>query len=345
MKALYYDRFDGPVRLERLPDPTPRSDSVIIEVRASGLCLSDWHGWKGHDSDIQLPHVPGHEFSGAIVEVGSRVGHWHRGERVTVPFVGGCGHCDYCLEQDPQVCPDQFQAGFTAWGSFASYVEVRYADFNLVRLPDFLSFDEAAILGCRFGTAYRAVKDQAKVKPGQWIVVHGCGGLGLSAVQIAKISGARVIGVDPNPASRERALRLGADHVLDPFSGELVHAVTDITSGGAHISMDAIGNEQVAVDSVHCLRRRGKHIQVGLLVPGQNYPKIPMEKVLAHELEIIGSHGIQAFKYAEMFSFIRQNEISLESYISDRVDLETAASLLPHLNENQTAGTTLITSF
>ena len=188
MRAIYYDSFQSPPVVTTLPDPTPSPTGVVIQVAATGLCRSDWHGWMGHDPDIQLPHVPGHELAGTVVAVGTEVRRWRGGERVTLPFVCGCGSCEECASGNQQVCINQFQPGFTAWGSFAEYVAVEYADVNLVALPEAITFETAAALGCRFVTAFRAVVDQGRVQSGQWVAVHGCGGVGLSAVMIALTS-------------------------------------------------------------------------------------------------------------------------------------------------------------
>ncbi len=178
MRALYYEAFGGPVTVETVPDPVPTPDGVVIQVQASGLCRSDWHGWMGHDADIRLPHVPGHELAGVIEAVGAGVRQWRPGDRVTLPFVCGCGSCPQCASGNHQVCDRQFQPGFTHWGSFAEYVAIQYADLNLVRLPECVDFVTAASLGCRFATSFRAVVDQGRISSGQWLAVHGCGGVG-----------------------------------------------------------------------------------------------------------------------------------------------------------------------
>ena len=139
-------------------------------------------GGKGHDPTIHLPHVPGHEFSGIIEEIGSSVTRYKKGDRVTVPFVCGCGKCPECHSGNHQVCDFQTQPGFTHWGAFAEYVAIEEADINLVSLPQEIDFMAAASLGCRMGTAYHAVIQQGEVGAGQWVAVHGCGGLGLSIV-------------------------------------------------------------------------------------------------------------------------------------------------------------------
>jgi len=205
MRAVYYEAFGQMPWIANLPDPTPSPGGVVLAVRATGLCRSDWHGWMGHDPDIRLPHVPGHELAGEVVAVGKQVTRWQVGDRVTVPFVCACGVCPQCQAGQQQVCDHQFQPGFTHWGSFAEYVAIDRADLNLVRLPDDISFATAASLGCRFATAFRAVVDLGRVSAGEWVVVYGCGGVGLSAIMLASALGAQVIGIDINPERLERA--------------------------------------------------------------------------------------------------------------------------------------------
>ncbi|MBT8204637.1 MAG: alcohol dehydrogenase catalytic domain-containing protein, partial [Eudoraea sp.] len=277
MKAICYEVFGGPLKLTNVADPSPDDHGVVVKVEASGLCLSDWHGWMGHDPDIVLPHVPGHELAGTIMAIGKGVRHWKPGERVTVPFVGGCGHCVYCQEGNPQVCNKQFQPGFTAWGSFAEYVAIDYADQNLVRLPDEFSYVEAASLGCRFITAYRGVVDQGRLKAGQSIAVYGCGGVGLSAIQIAKALGAEVYAVDISPEKCEKALELGADHVIDSRAEPAVDKIRELTKGGVYVAMDALGHTETCIQAINSLRKRGKHIQVGLMTENHARPQIPMD--------------------------------------------------------------------
>lgn len=192
-----------------MPDPSCPSDGVLVQVAATGVCRSDWHAWRGHDP-VQLPIIPGHEFAGVIAAVGADVSGWQVGDRVTTPFVLGCGRCEFCRAGDAQVCPNQEQPGFTLPGSFAQLVAVPRAAANLVRLPDDVSFVAAASLGCRFATAFRALVNHGAVKAGQWVAVHGCGGVGLSAVMIAKAFGAKVVAVDVTADALAAAQRLGA---------------------------------------------------------------------------------------------------------------------------------------
>ena len=178
MKAAIYEKFQNPIHIKHVPDPNPKNHGVVLQVSATGLCRSDWHGWMGHDADISLPHVPGHELAGTITAIGKDVLNFQIGDRVTVPFVCACGSCNQCTSGNQQVCDHQSQPGFTHWGSFAEYVAIDYADTNLVKLPEEIDDITAATLGCRFITSFRAIVDQGKVTGGQYVAVHGCGGVG-----------------------------------------------------------------------------------------------------------------------------------------------------------------------
>jgi alcohol dehydrogenase len=322
--------------------PTAAAGGVVVQVMATGLCRSDWHAWAGHD-DIAFPHVPGHELAGVVVEVGTDVVRWKVGDRVTVPFVCGCGRCEWCLAGDAQVCPNQEQPGFTHWGSFAEYVGLHAADTNLVAVPEGIDFATAASLGCRFATAYRALAGRARVTENEWVTVVGAGGVGLSAVMIARAMGARVIAVDRNQEALAVASRLGAEHTLIADGGTDVPAVvTDLTDGGSHVAVDAVGSEQTCADALLSLRRRGRHVQIGLLPPVSGHPRVPMDRVIAWELDLLGSHGMAAADYPGMMALIGKGSLRPDLLIERTIGLAEAASLLPGFDQGKRAGMTMI---
>lgn len=347
MKAALYDEFEGPLRIAIVPDPVPGDDGVVIKVAASGICRSDWHGWLGHDPDIKrLPHVPGHELAGIIEDTGRDVRGWRPGTRVTIPFVAGCGTCPQCVSGNHQICDNQYQPGFTGWGSFAEYVAVRYADVNLVALPDEVDFVTAASLGCRFSTSYRAVVAQGGVEPGQWVAVHGCGGVGLSAVMIAHALGAQVIGVDIDEKVLDLARALGAAITIDAGGGaDVAGSIRDATGGGAHVSIDALGSVETCSNSLLCLRKRGRHVQVGLLAGDDYRPPLPMEQVIARELEIRGSHGLQAAKYDELLQMIISGKLNPRRIVGATVTLEEAPEILAGMSGYGSVGISVIDRF
>lgn len=340
MRALLLDAVRGTPVVRDVPAPVAPPGGVVVQVMATGLCRSDWHAWAGHD-DIAFPHVPGHELAGVVSAVGDGVRRFNVGDRVTVPFVCGCGRCEWCLAGDAQVCPWQQQPGFTHWGSFAEQVALHAADANLVAIPDGVDFATAASLGCRFATAYRALVGRARVAAGEWVTVIGAGGVGLSAVMIARALGARPIAVDRNPAALALATRLGAEHAV-LAEVDVPAAVAAITDGGSHVAVDAVGSEQTSADAVLSLRRRGRHVQVGLLPPVDGHPRVPMSRVIAWELDLLGSHGMAAGDYPGMLALIERGVLEPQRLVERTVGLEEAGALLPTFDRATAAGVTMI---
>jgi len=346
VKAAIYDQFARPLAIRPVPDPTPPEGGVVLRVRATGICRSDWHGWMGHDPSIRLPHVPGHELAGVVEAVGLGVARWKPGDRVTLPFVAGCGHCPQCLSGNHQICDHQFQPGFTHWGSFAPFVAIRYADINLVRLPEQVDFATAASLGCRFATSFRAVVVQGRVGAGHWLAVHGCGGVGLSAIMIANSIGANVVAVDNRDDKLAFAQSLGARATVNASAVDNVpQAVRDATGGGAHVSIDALGSPDTCFNSVACLRKRGVHVQVGLLVAGQSQPPVPMDRVIADELRLVGSHGMAAHHYPKMLNMILAGRLDPGRLIGRTITLEESPEALQAMDQFRGTGVTIIDRF
>ncbi|MGZ5418282.1 MAG: alcohol dehydrogenase catalytic domain-containing protein [Nocardioides sp.] len=326
MRAVQFSEYGAPPALISLPEPACPDDGALIRVQATGVCRSDWHAWQGHDP-VTLPHVPGHEFAGVVVSVGPDAQGAVVGSRVTVPFVCGCGRCDYCRDGEAQVCPQQTQPGFTGPGSFAELVAVHAADLNVVPLPDSVDFVTAASLGCRFATAYRALTAHGRVRSGDWVAVHGCGGVGLSAVMIAVALGARVAAVDVSAAALDRAGELGAE-LLIAGGPEAADRIIRETRGGAHVSLDAVGSPATAAASVGCLRPRGRHIQVGLLLGPDAAPPLPMDRVVAKELEIYGSHGMSARDYPGLLALVVSGALRPDLLVGRVIGLEEAGAAL-----------------
>ncbi|MFD9029779.1 zinc-dependent alcohol dehydrogenase family protein [Streptomyces sp. NPDC059567] len=347
MKAVVFERYGQEAEVRDVPDPTPSAHGVVVRVEATGLCRSDWHGWMGHDPDILLPHVPGHELAGVVEAVGADVADWKPGDRVTVPFVCACGSCPACAAGDQQVCERQTQPGFTHWGSFAQYVALDHADVNLVTVPEELSFETAAGLGCRFATAFRAVVAQGRVAAGEFVAVHGCGGVGLSAVMIAAASGARVVAVDVSPKALELARAFGAAECVDASAlastpGGTAAAVRALTGGGAHLSLDALGSPVTCAASLESLRRRGRHVQVGLLPPAAGDPVVPMARVIGLELEILGSHGMPAHAYGPMMEMVRTGSLRPDRLVTSTMPLAAAPAALAAMGSAPGSGVTVI---
>ena len=342
MRAVVVDAVRAQPAVRQVAEPTAPAGGVVVQVMATGMCRSDWHAWAGHDDGIVFPHVPGHELAGVVAEVGAGVRRWRVGDRVTVPFVCGCGRCEWCRAGDAQVCPEQQQPGFTHWGSFAGYVALHAADTNLVAIPEQVGFAAAASLGCRFATAYRALAGRARIAEGEWVTVVGAGGVGLSAIMIARALGARVVAVDRNPQALAAATGLGAEHVLRAGGADIPAAVAELTGGGSHVAVDAVGGEQACADAILSLRRRGRHVQLGLLPPVGGHPRVPMARVIGWELDLLGSHGMAAADYPGMMGLIERGVLRPERLIERTVGLQEAAAMLPGFDRAAVAGITVV---
>lgn len=346
MRAVVFEEFRGPLNVIDVEMPRCHPESAVIRVEACGICRSDWHGWMGHDSDVRVPHVPGHELAGVVEEVGTNVSRWNTGQRVTVPFCCGCGTCVQCVTGNSHICDNYSQPGFTHWGAFAQFVEIRHADVNLVSLPDSIDSVTAASLGCRFATSYRAVVTQGEVSAEDIVAVHGCGGVGLSAVMIAASLRARVIAVDVSEAQLAKAAECGAHIVVNALDCEdLPLTVRELSHGGASVSIDALGSKETCYNSVSCLRKQGRHVQIGLTLGDDANPRVPMSAVIANELSIVGSHGMPAVDYPGMLQSIESGQLDPAKLVGERLNLEEACDRLTTMNDFNNVGATVIDRF
>ena len=213
---------------------------------------------------------------------------------------------------------------------------------NLVELPEDMPFETAAILGCRFGTAYRAVRDQAKLSESDYLLVMGCGGVGLSAIMIAKALGVRVAAIDPNKEAIQLAMACGANLVFSSLDEPAREKILQWSGKGVHACMDAVGGKQLLSQSLDLLRRRGKYVQVGLLPDQLGAPSFSFERVVAHELEVIGSHGIQAWQYRNMLEFIQLHDLPLQQIMDGTCTLEQSIARLESMPDGGNRGVTVI---
>ncbi len=343
MKAAVMMEFDGALPLEQVPDPACPRDGAIVAVRACGVCRSDHHAWKGVDPDVVLPHVMGHEFAGEVIETGPECRAFRVGERVTAPFVLGCGACADCRAGEHTICNRQHVIGFTFWGAFAERVAIPRADFNLVRLPDTVGFTAAAGMGCRVTTAFRAVVDRGRLQPGEWLAVHGCGGVGLSAVMIGAALGAQVLAIDINAEALDMAREFGATAILDASAGEVGEAVRDITGGGAHVSLDALGVTATFENSLRCLRKMGRHVQIGMPVGAHATPTLPLlDLVYARQLTLHGTRGLGANRFPALFAMVAAGRIDPARLVTNTIPLSGAEAALRAMDRFQGHGVTVI---
>jgi alcohol dehydrogenase len=344
MRAVVMNAFREPMVLQELPDPACPRDGVILETAACGICRSDWHSWIGHwPDDLPFPAVLGHEFAGVVAEVGPEVQRVKPGDRVVVPFCGGCGHCEWCLSGNHQVCDEPFQPGFATWGGFGQLVPVEHADINCIALPEDVDFLAAAAMGCRFMTAFHGLVGSAGLEAGEWVAVHGSGGVGLSAVMIATALGAQVIAVDIDPAKLDFAKRLGATHGVNASNCDPAEAIRDLTGGGAQVSIDALGLAATCRNSVRSLRKRGRHIQIGITAPEQKGEvSLPVDDILGRELRVIGSHGMPLSGYGPLLRMVAAGQLKPAALVTATVPLEDTWPVLESMETFATTGFVVI---
>ena len=347
MKAALITEFSEPLEISDVAEPPTPADGVLIDVKACGVCRSDWHGWKGTNHVITLPHVPGHELAGIVVDVGPDCRNFSKGDRVTVPVILGCGHCACCRAGNLTICDDQYVVGFSGWGAFAERVAIPLADANVLKLPDSISDEVAAALGCRTTTSFSAVVDKAKVKPGEKLAVHGCGGVGLSAIMIGAAVGATVVAVDIIDEKLELAKQVGATHVINAArTNDVGEAIRDITGGGADASIEALGVTQTLHNSLRCLAKLGRHVQIGQPLDEHANPPVPLlETVYYRQLVIMGSRGLPALRFPALFEMISSGRLDIARLIKTRIKLEEAGAVLAKMDHHEDVGITLIDRF
>ncbi|HLR44546.1 MAG TPA: alcohol dehydrogenase catalytic domain-containing protein [Brevibacterium sp.] len=347
MRAVVYESFGQTPSVQEVVSPTAPEHGAVIAVEATGVCRSDWHAWAGHDATVSVPHVPGHELVGRIVRTGADVTRHSAGARVTVPFVCGCGTCEFCRSGNAQVCPAQTQPGFTHAGSWADEVVIHHADTNLVPVPDDLPAEAVLPLGCRFATAFRGLHDRARLTAGEVVAVFGCGGVGLSAIMIARAIGARVIAVDISPDALRLARTMGAEASVDstglaePEVAAAVRAAAAQlgTDHGPHVTVEALGIETTLNAALGSLRPLGRHVQIGLLT---GRPTTAVPHVVGQELSLLGSHGMAAADYGPLLALVVEDRLRPQDLVTRTLGLDEAPAALAQMTQDAAAGLTII---
>lgn len=347
MRALVLEEIGKPLVVRNMPDPTNTADGVIVRVEANGVCRSDWHSWLGHWNwlgvETPLPHIMGHEFCGVIEDVGKDVTRFKKGDRVIVPFTQGDGTCPMCQAGHHNVCDNITLPGINIWGGYGKFVHIPNADTNLVILPESIDFVEAAGVGCRFMTAFHGVTDQAQVRPGEWVAVHGCGGVGLSAIQIITALGAHAIAVDINDEKLAFAKELGAVATVNSKKENAAESIKELTKGGAHVSVDALGITETCQSAINSLAKRGRHLQIGLTTSNEKgMIPVPIDLIVINEIQIVGSYGMQAPRYPQMLRMIENGILSPKDLVTQTISIEEAGSVIESMGNYTNMGVTVV---
>lgn len=343
MRAAVLRAYRQDLSLETLPDPTPEADGVVLKVLACGICRSDWHGWVGEHPRVKPGAVPGHEYCGEVVAAGP-LAKWRPGDRVIAPFILACGDCPECRSGQSTICKTQRVPGFGEPGAYAEYIAVPHAH-NLTRLPESLSPALAAGLGCRVTTAWHGLTGRAGLQAGEWLAVHGTGGIGLSALLIGRALGARVVVVDVVQARLDHALSLGAEAAVNAAEGDVAARIIEITKGGAHVSLEALGIEATTNASIECLRPLGRHVQVGLPTGHTARMEINMNAVYMKQLALYGTRGMPSWRYPSLLTMIEMGRLDVRPILARQVKLSEASAELAAFDRPMPPGVAVITDF
>jgi len=341
MKALVLEDKEQCV-VRDVPKPTPDKDGILIKVKANGVCRSDWHVWKGGQPEGR---ILGHEFSGIVEEVGKDITKFKKGDRVVVPFTGSDGTCPYCLSGKSNLCDARSSPGGNYNGGYAEYVAVPKGDRNVMHLPEEIDFRDASALGCRFMTAFHGLADRAKVLPGEWVAVYGCGGVGLSTINIAMAMGANVIGVDINDANLELAKEMGAVYTINSREIEPVEAIIEMSKGGVDVSVDALGINETCLNSVRGLKKDGRHLQLGVIADGGGNVPLPVNEMLMKEIKFIPAFGMPAHRFPSLLSLVSQGRLTPGKMVTREVSLSEVNGLFEDMGKFALTGTFVVTNF
>ena len=343
MRAAILREYNAPLAIETVPDPVCEPDGVVLRVLACGICRSDWHGWVGEHPKVHLGDIPGHEYCGEVVEAGPLSG-WKPGDRVIAPFILSCGTCPACRSGQTTTCSHQRVPGFGEPGAYAELISVPHAH-NLARLPEALSPTLAAGLGCRVTTAFHALTGRAALQAGEWLAVHGTGGIGLSTLLIGQALGARVVVVDVVPERLDHALAYGAEAAIDARQGDVGARIRELTGGGAHVSVEALGIEATTNGSIDCLRPLGRHVQVGLPTGHSAEMRIHMNAVYMKQLALYGTRGMPSWRYPALLTLIETGRVDVRPIVAREVALSQASAELAAFNGPMPPGVAVITDF
>ncbi|PSQ03145.1 alcohol dehydrogenase [Halobacteriales archaeon QS_4_69_31] len=348
-RAAVLTGYEEPLDVREVEAVEPDPDGVVVETAACGICRSDWHAWKGHWPSVPTGQVLGHEPAGTVTAVGEDVERFSVGDEVGVPFNVACGRCEYCWSGDSHLCADGLSLGFTPElpGAFATEFAVPRAEFNVVRLPEGMTAVEMAGLGCRFATAFHGLAHKADLAAGDWLAVHGCGGIGLSAVTIGAALGAGVVAVDLDGEALALAERVGATATVDAGAvADVPGEVADITDGGADVSVDALGIAETCRNSLESLDKTGRHLQVGMTTDEEGGEvALPVDEMLSAELEFVGVKGMPPSRYPELFRMIAADRLRPADLVTDTVGLADVSDRLTSMDDYDTVGLEVVTDF
>ncbi len=319
MKAVVFHGSGGGLKIEDVPVPKPAADEILVKVAACGVCHTDLHYIEhGVPTFKKPPIILGHEASGIVEEVGAQVTHLQQGQRVLIPAVLTCGRCTACRLGRENICGDMKMLGNHFDGAYAEYVAVPAKD--VLDLPQSIPLQEASIIADALSTPYHAVKNRARVQPGDTVAIFGCGGVGINAVQLASAAGGYVIAVDINERKLEWAREFGAARTINGSTVERVSKeIKKLTGGGVDIAIEVIGNPSTIAEAFESVRVGGRVCVVGYT---SEKLSVVAGKIMFKELEIVGSLGCRPVDYVPLIRMVEQGKINLPRLVTHRFSLD-----------------------
>jgi alcohol dehydrogenase, propanol-preferring len=339
MRAAVFQGSGRPLAVLEVPRPVPGPGDALVKVAACGFCHTDLH-YLDHNVPTAKPPplILGHEISGLVEELGPGSTVPAVGDRVLVPSVLPCGECEYCRSGRGNICPHLVMPGNHIDGGFAEYVRVPARD--LVPLPSDLDLAHSAVIADALTTPYHAVVHRARVRSGDWVVVVGCGGVGINAVQFAAAAGANVIAVDLRAEKREAARRLGACEALDPAEHpDLGREARKRSGGGADVALEVVGKPETVSLALSTLRRGGRLCVVGY---SDSVVPVPLNRLMFFEYEIVGSLGCRPVDYPRVIEMARQRKVNLDAVVTATVPLDRIGEAAEDLRKGRGLRTLVI---
>ena len=330
MKAVVFHGPEQGLKYEEIPTPEISDDQILVKVAACGVCHTDLHYIEhGVPTFKKPPIVLGHEASGVVERVGAAVTNVKPGDRVLIPAVLTCGSCMFCRQGRENICSRMTMLGNHIDGAYAEYVAVPAKD--VLHLPESIPLADASIIADAISTPYHAVKNRAQVRPGDTVVVFGCGGVGINAVQLASAAGGYVIAVDINERKLQWAREFGAAETINAQSVERVSKeIKKRTGGGADIAMEVIGNPKTIEEAFECVRIGGR-----LVIVGYTHEAISVVagKIMFKELEVVGSLGCRPTDYVPLIRMVAGGQVNLTKQITHRFELKDLAKAFEVMKE------------
>lgn len=335
MRAVKYQGPGQPFSLKTVPRPEPLPGQVRVKLKACGMCHTELHFRDGLLDLGRRDVTMGHEAAGVIDAVGQGVDPARLGERVLVYYYEGCGACEYCRSGDEQLCATvKAQPGFFTDGGYADYMVVRAS--NCILVPDHVALEDIAPMACAGTTAVHAGK-MAAIKPGEWVVVHGTGGVGLALLQYVRCAGGRVIAIDRSRQRLELAQVLGAEHIIDATACADVAGEVLALTGGAHVVFELVGRQATLQASLAMLRRKGRYVVVGY---SADLLSVHPVELIVREIHVMGSVGSTLQDAHDIVALVSRGAI--RSFVDRCIALEDFEQGLQALEQGNAQGRIVI---